>query len=98
MPTVVIETKDGFYKDLYKGDEVENFILGFREGRNAEKLRRSNLMTIANEEGSAYELFVSHFELGIALGKMIIEKGEAFEVGMLLGKKNTLLNGKLKVV
>ena len=94
MSKVVIENKDGFYKDLFQNDEakeIESFVLGFGEGRNVEKLCRSHEVVPDHYTG-----YVGMFDLGIAIGKLVSKHGDSFAKGLSLGRAN--LQGKLKVI
>jgi hypothetical protein len=94
MPKVVIENKEGFYKDLFEneeGKEIESFILGFKEGRNVEKLCRSHDVVPDHYTG-----YTGMFDLGLAIGGLSAKHGQSFSVGLNLGRKN--LQGKVKVV
>ena len=94
MPKVVIENKEGFYKDLFENEEVkeiEAFILGFKEGRNVEKLCRSHDVVPDHYTG-----YTGMFELGLAIGSLREKHGGSFSIGLTLGRKNPV--GKLKVV
>ena len=94
MPKVVIENNEGFYKDLFEneeGKEIESFILGFKEGRNVEKLCRAH-DTVPDH----YTGYTGMFDLGIAIGALIAKHGRSFHIGLSMGRKN--LQGKLKVV
>jgi len=94
MPKVVIENNEGFYKDLFEneeGKEIESFILGFKEGRNVEKLCRAH-DTVPDH----YTGYTGMFDLGIAIGGLIAKHGRSFHIGLSMGRKN--LQGKVKVV
>lgn len=94
MPKVVIENNEGFYKDLFESEEakdIESFILGFREGRNVEKLCRG-FDAIADH----YSAYSNMFDLGVSIGGLIEKHGISFNKGLSLGRKN--LVGKVKVV
>ena len=94
MPKVVIENNEGFYKDLFESEEakdIESFILGFREGRNVEKLCRG--FDAITDHYSAYS---NMFDLGVSIGGLIEKHGISFNKGLSLGRKN--LVGKVKVV
>ena len=94
MPKVVIENNEGFYKDLFENEEqkeIESFILGFKEGRNVEKLCRSHDVVPDHYTG-----YTGMFELGLAIGALREKHGGAFSVGLHHGRKN--LEGKVKVV
>jgi len=94
MPKVVIENNEGFYKDLFESEEakdIESFILGFREGRNVEKLCRG-FDAVADH----YSAYSNMFDLGVSIGGQIEKHGVSFNKGLSLGRKN--LVGKVKVV
>jgi len=94
MPKVVIENNEGFYKDLFESEEakeIESFILGFREGRNVERLCRSS--GVVEQHYAAYS---NMFDLGVSIGGLIEKHGVSFNKGLSLGRKN--LEGKVKVV
>ena len=94
MPKVVIENKEGFYKDLFEneeGKEIESFILGFKEGRNVEKLCRSHDVVPDHYTG-----YTGMFDLGVAIGGLSAKHGQSFSIGLNLGRKNPV--GKLRVV
>ena len=94
MPKVVIENNEGFYKDLFENEEakeIESFILGFKEGRNVEKLCRSHDVVADHYTG-----YTGMFDLGIAIGGLIERHGASFNIGLSMGRKN--LQGKVKLV
>lgn len=94
MAKVVIENKEGFYKDLFENEEakeIESFILGFKEGRNVEKLCRSHDVVADHYTG-----YTGMFDLGIAIGGLIERHGASFNMGLSMGRKN--LDGTVKVV
>jgi hypothetical protein len=94
MAKVVIENNEGFYKDLFENEEakeIEAFILGFKEGRNVEKLCRSHDVVADHYTG-----YTGMFDLGIAIGGLIEKHGVSFNIGLSMGRKNP--EGKVKVV
>ena len=100
MPKVVIENNEGFYKDLFESEEakdIESFILGFREGRNVEKLCRGFDTILATPTtADHYSAYSNMFDLGVSIGGLIEKHGISFNKGLSLGRKN--LVGKVKVV